>query len=36
MMKVGIFDDENPNLGKTIESVVTNDEHKQIAQEINE
>lgn len=33
MMKVGIFDDKNTN---SIESIVTNDEHKRIAKEINE
>jgi hypothetical protein len=33
MMKVGIFDDKNTN---SIKSIVTNDEHKKIAKEINE
>ena len=36
MMKVGVFDDENPNLGKTIDQDVTSDEHYKIAREINE
>lgn len=33
MMKVGIFDDKNTN---KIDAIVTNDEHKKIAKEINE